>query len=66
MTSSARFKDEIKPMDKNSEALFALKPVAFHYEKDIDPAGKPQLGLVAEDVERVNPALVVRDKEGRP
>jgi hypothetical protein len=66
MTSSARFKDEIKPMDNASEALFALKPVAFRYKKDIDPAGTPQLGLVAEDVEKVNPDLVVRDKEGKP
>ena len=66
MTSSARFKDEIKPMDKASEALFALKPVAFRYKKDIDPAGTPQLGLVAEDVEKVNPDLLVRDKEGKP
>jgi hypothetical protein len=66
MTSSARFKDEIKPMDKASEALFALKPVAFRYKKKIDPAGTPQLGLVAEDVEKVNPDLVVRDKEGKP
>jgi hypothetical protein len=49
-TSSARFKDEIQPMDKASEALFALKPVAFRYKKHIDPAGTPQLGLVAEDV----------------
>ena len=65
-TSSARFKDEIKPMDKASEALFALKPVAFRYKKDIDPAGTPQLGLVAEDVDKVNPDLVVRDKEGKP
>jgi trimeric autotransporter adhesin len=66
MTSSRRFKDEIKPMDDASKALFALKPVAFHYKKDIDPAGTPQLGLVAEEVEKVNPYLVVRDKEGKP
>jgi hypothetical protein len=66
LTSSARFKDEIKPMDNASEALFALKPVAFRYKKDIDPAGTPQLGLVAEDVEKVNPDLVVRDKQGKP
>jgi hypothetical protein len=65
-TSSARFKDEIQPMDKASEALFALKPVAFRYKKDIDPAGTPQLGLVAEDVDKVNPDLIVRDKEGKP
>ena len=53
-------------MDKASEALFALRPVAFRYKKDIEPAGTPQLGLVAEDVDKVNPDLVVRDKEGNP
>jgi septal ring factor EnvC (AmiA/AmiB activator) len=53
-------------MDQASEALFALKPVRFRYKKEIDPAGTSQLGLVAEDVERVNPDLVVRDKEGKP
>jgi hypothetical protein len=66
MTSSARFKDEIKPMDKASAALFGLKPVAFRYKNELDPAGTPQLGLVAEDVEKVNPDLVVRDKDGKP
>jgi hypothetical protein len=65
-TSSRRFKDAIQPVDQASEALFALKPVTFHYKKEIDPAGTPQLGLVAEDVEKVNPDLVVRDKEGKP
>ncbi len=65
-TSSKRFKEEIKPMDNASEALFALKPVAFRYKKEIDPQRISQLGLVAEDVEKVNPDLVVRDKEGKP
>jgi hypothetical protein len=65
-TSSRRFKEEIKPMEQASEALFALKPVAFHYKKEIDPAGTPQFGLVAEEVEKVNPDLVVRDQEGKP
>jgi Chaperone of endosialidase len=65
-TSSKRFKDGIKPMDKASEALLALKPVTFRYKKGIDPQGIPQFGLVAEDVEEVNPDLVVRDKEGKP
>jgi hypothetical protein len=51
-------------MATSSEALFALKPVSFHYKKQIDPVGKSQFGLVAEDVEKVNPDLVVRDKEG--
>jgi len=65
LTSSKRFKDEIKPMGKASDALFALKPVTFRYKKEIDPAGKSQFGLVAEEVEKVNPDLVVRDKEGK-
>ena len=53
-------------METASEALFALKPVTFHYKKEIDPAGMQQFGLVAEDVEKINPDLVVRDKEGKP
>src|SRR5206468_3486160 len=61
-TSSARFKDAIKPMDKASEAILALKPVTFHYKKDIIP----QFGLVAEEVEKVNADLVARDEEGKP
>ena len=62
--SSARFKDEIKPMGKASEALFALKPVTFRYKKQIDRQGIPQFGLIAEEVANVNPDLVVRDKNG--
>jgi endosialidase-like protein len=65
-TSSVRFKKDIKPMDNASEALFALKPVTFRYKKEIDPEGISQLGLVAEEVDKVNPELVVRDKEGKP
>src|SRR5205823_13016161 len=65
-TSSKRFKEDIKPMGKSSEALLALQPVTFRYKKEIDPAGTPQLGLVAEDVEKVNPDLIVRDREGKP
>jgi uncharacterized coiled-coil protein SlyX len=65
-TSSKRFKEDIKPMNEASEALLALKPVAFRYKKEIDQAGTSQFGLVAEDVEKVNPDLVVRDKEGKP
>jgi seryl-tRNA synthetase len=53
-------------MDRASDLLFALKPVTFHYKKEIDPAGTSQFGLVAEDVEKVNPDLVVRDKGGKP
>jgi hypothetical protein len=65
-TSAGRFKEEIKPMEQASEALIALKPVTFRYKKEVDPAGGSQFGLVAEDVEQVNPDLVVRDKEGKP
>jgi len=64
--SSRRFKDDIKPMDKTSEAILALKPVTFRYKKEFDPTGIAQFGLVAEDAEKVNPDLVVRDKEGKP
>jgi trimeric autotransporter adhesin len=66
LTSSKRFKEDIKPMDKASEALYALEPVSFHYKKEIDPVHTSQLGLVAESVDKVNPDLVVRDKEGKP
>jgi hypothetical protein len=66
LTSSRRFKEEITPIGKASEALLALRPVTFRYKKEIDPAGTWQFGLVAEDVEKVNPDLVVRDKEGKP
>ena len=65
-TSSKRFKEDIKPIGTESQALLGLKPVTFRYKKEIDPAGMSQFGLVAEEVEKVNPALVVRDKEGRP
>jgi hypothetical protein len=66
ITSSRRFKDHIEPMDSVSEVLYALRPVSFRYKKTIDPARTPQLGLVAEDVEKVNPDLIVRDNEGKP
>jgi hypothetical protein len=64
VVSSARFKDGIKPMDKASEAILALKPVTFRYKKEIDPDRTPQFGLVAEEVAKVNPDLVVRDADG--
>jgi hypothetical protein len=64
--SSNRFKEDIEPMGKTSQALLALKPVTFHYKKEIDPAGTSQFGLVAEDVEAVDPDLVVRGKDGKP
>src|SRR5437667_69685 len=63
-TSSVRFKEAIKPMDKASEAILALKPVTFHYKKELDPEDVPQFGLAAEDVEKVNPDLDARAEEG--
>jgi len=66
IASSKRFKDDIKPMDKASEAILALKPVTFRYKHDLDPEAIPQFGLVAEQVEKVNPDLVARDEQGKP
>ena len=66
MTSSKRFKEQIRPMGEASEKLFSLRPVTFHYKKQIDPSDTSQFGLVAEDVEKVNPDLIVRDEEGNP
>ena len=66
IVSSARFKQNIQNMGDSSHALMALRPVTFRYKSDLDPKGIPQFGLVAEEVEKVNPALVVRDKEGKP
>jgi hypothetical protein len=63
--SSARFKTEVTPMDKASEAILALKPVMFRYKKEIDPKGVLRFGLVAEEVEKVNPELVGRDAKGQ-
>jgi hypothetical protein len=64
-TSSARFKEAIKPMGKASEVILALKPVTFRYNHKLDPEGIPQVGLVAEEVAKVNPDLVARDDKGK-
>jgi hypothetical protein len=64
ITSSARFKKDIKPMDKASEVILSLRPVTFHYRSDT--MNTPQFGLVAEEVARMDPALVLTDKEGKP
>src|SRR4051794_5731289 len=64
--SSRRFKEEIKPMEGTSEALFALKPVTFRYKPEIESTRPTGFGLVAEDVDKINPDLVIRDREGRP
>lgn len=65
IVSSQRFKTAIKPIDKTSEAILALNPVTFRYKHELDPEGIPQFGLVAEDVEKVNPDLVARDEQGK-
>ena len=65
VVSSARFKDQIKPMDRASEAILSLEPVTYRYKKNLDSKGIPQFGLVAEQVEKVNPDLVARDAEGK-
>jgi len=65
-TSSERFKEDIRPMDKASEAILALQPVTFRYKQKLDPRGIPQFGLVAEQVEKINPDLIARDQEGKP
>ena len=62
--SSARFKEAIKPMGEESEAIFSLKPVTFRYKRD--SAALPQFGLVAEEVAKVNPDLVALDAQGKP
>ena len=61
-SSSRRFKHDIEPMDKASDAILALKPVTFHYKSDT--RGTPQFGLIAEEVAEINPDLVVRDEKG--
>jgi hypothetical protein len=65
VVSSARFKEAIKPMDKASEAILSLKPVTFRYKEELDPDKIPQFGLVAEQVEKVNPNLIVRGEDGK-
>ena len=65
VVSSKRFKEEIKPMDKASEAILSLEPVTFRYKHELDPNDIPQFGLVAEEVEKVNPDLVARDEQGK-
>jgi len=62
VSSSRRFKKQIKPMDQASESILALKPITFRYKTD--KTNTPQFGLVAEDVAAVNPDLVVRDENG--
>jgi hypothetical protein len=64
LSSSRRYKEEITPMDNASETLYRLKPVTYHYKKEIDPTQSPAFGLIAEDVAEVNPDLVARNAQG--
>jgi predicted ribosome quality control (RQC) complex YloA/Tae2 family protein len=64
VVSSERFKKDIATMDRASETIMSLRPVRFHYKTD--NKGTPQFGLIAEEVAKVNPALVLPDKEGKP
>jgi hypothetical protein len=66
LASSRRYKEDIKPMDKASEVLLALKPVTFRYKKEIDPSGAVSFGLIAEDVAEISPELITRDDGGKP
>ena len=66
LTSSRKFKEDIQNMAGASDPLLALRPVTFRYKPTIDPNGLPQFGLVAEEVEKVDPDLVARDAQGRP
>jgi hypothetical protein len=66
LPSSARFKRDIRDLGSASTALHRLRPVSYRYRADIDPDGTPQYGLIAEEVDRVAPELVVRDSNGRP
>ncbi|TMP92913.1 MAG: hypothetical protein E6L08_07120 [Verrucomicrobia bacterium] len=63
--SSRRYKEQIKPMDKASEMLFALKPVTYRYKKEIDPKQTLDFGLIAEEVAKVSPELAIRDAKGQ-
>jgi hypothetical protein len=65
VVSSRRFKQDIRDMGDASDAILSLRPVTFHYKRELDPKGVAQFGLVAEEVEKVNPALVVRDARGQ-
>ena len=66
VTSSVRYKENIRPIDTASDTILSLQPVSFRYKKELDPKGIPQFGLVAEEVEKVNPDLVAKDDQGKP
>jgi uncharacterized coiled-coil protein SlyX len=65
-SSSGRYKEEVKPMEQASESLYRLTPVTFHYKRELDPQGTRHYGLIAEEVAKVEPDLVVNDEDGKP
>ena len=65
-TSSRRYKEDIRPMDKTSEVIYQLQPVTFRYKKEIDRTQSPAFGLIAEEVAKADPNLIVRDSRGQP
>jgi hypothetical protein len=65
-SSSRRYKEDIRPMEKTSEALYRLHPVTFRYKKEIDRTQSPAFGLIAEEVAKVNPNLIACNSLGQP
>ncbi len=66
LSSSQRYKENVKPMENTSETLYQLKPVTYRYKKEIDSTQSPAFGLIAEEVAKANPDLVARNAEGQP
>ena len=66
LSSSRRYKEEIRPMAEASEAILALRPMTFRYKKDIDPTRSRSFGLIAEDVAKVSSDLITCDEQGNP
>ena len=64
--SSRRFKDDIKPINQASEAIHRLRPVSFRFKAEVEPTRPVGFGLIAEEVEEINPDLVSRDWQGKP
>ncbi len=66
LSSSRRYKDEIRPMEKASEVILSVRPVSFRYKKEVDPTRSLSFGLIAEEVAEVDPDLVTPDRDGKP
>jgi hypothetical protein len=66
LSSSRRYKEDIKAMDAASEMLYRLRPVTYHYKHEIDRTQTTAFGLIAEEVAQVNPDLIARNSQGQP